>query len=487
MAIATLPRTTPGGYLAYADLRDWIRQIDAMGVLKHVNGANTEEDIGQATDVLHHTVGSPAVLFDNIPGYPAGYRILVNPFNTHSRISFALGVPHDVPLAEMQAAWRKRRLAANPIAPVYVNDGPVMENIMTGDDVNVLKFPAPKWHPNDGGRYLGTGSFDITRDPDEGWINCGTYRVMVHNEKQVGYYISPGKHGRIQRQKYFDRGEPCPVAMVLGSHPLQFFASCTEIPYGLSEYDWVGGIMGEPVKVIKGPVTGLPIPADAEIVLEGFASPDEKMWEGPFGEWTGYYASDTRPEPVLNIKAIYHRNEPIVLGLPPNKPPDEQARYRAYLRSALLRDDIEAAGVPDVQSVWAHEVGGSRLLLAVSIKQRYPGHAKQVGHIASQCHAGAYLGRFVIVVDEDIDASNLEEVLWAWCTRCDPARDTDLIKRAWSGPLDPAIHPDEKGFNSRMIFDATRPYEWRDRFPAVCNLTAEEARVARERWGWLVQ
>jgi len=222
-------------------------------------------------------------------------------------------------------------------------------------------------------------------------------------------------------------------------------------------------------------------------VLEGFASNATRLPEGPFGEWTGYYASGGRPEPVLDVKAIYHRNDPIMLGLPPNKPVDEQSRYRAWLRSALLYDDIQKAGVPDVQGVWCHEVGGSRLFLAVSIKQRYAGHARQAGHIAAMCHAGAYLGRFVVVVDEDIDPTNLEDVMWAWCTRCDPERDTDMIKRAWSGPLDPAIHPDHKGHNSRMIFDATRPYEWRDKFPKVSNLTPEQQRVARERWGWLVQ
>jgi 4-hydroxy-3-polyprenylbenzoate decarboxylase len=275
--------------------------------------------------------------------------------------------------------------------------------------------------------------------------------------------------------------------MVLGSHPLMFLASCTEIPYGLTEYDWVGGIAGEPVKTITGPITGLPFPADAEIVLEGYASAQTRLPEGPFGEWTGYYASDIRPEPVLDIKAIYHRNNPIQLGLPPNKPVDEQSRYRAWLRSALLFDDIQKAGVPDVQGVWAHEVGGSRLFLAVSIKQRYAGHARQAGHIASQCHAGAYLGRYVVVVDEDIDPTNLEDVMWAMCTRSDPERSIDLIKRAWSGPLDPAIHPDEKGFNSRLIIDACRPFEWKDKFPPVCNLTAEEQKVARERWGFLVE
>ncbi|MBM2810380.1 MAG: ubiD [Chloroflexi bacterium] len=486
MAVETLPRSKSGN-LAYTDLRDWLRQIEAMGGLKTVNGANVEADIGQATDVVHHTPGSPAVIFDNIPDYAPGFRVLVNSFNTHSRIAFTLGIPHDLPLAEMQTEWRRRLHEFQPLAPIEVSDGPVMENVMRGDDVNLLKFPAPKWHPQDGGRYIGTGSFDVTRDPDEGWVNCGTYRVMLHNAKQVGYYISPGKHGRIQRQKYFDRGQPCPVVMVLGSNPLMFLASCTEIPYGVCEYDWVGGITGEPMKVIRGPVTGLPFPADAEIVLEGFATDTEKMWEGPFGEWTGYYASDTRPEPVLNVQAVYHRNNPILLGSPPNKPPDEQARYRAFLRSAILKDDMDKAGVPDVKGVWCHEVGGSRLLLAVSITQRYPGHARQAGHVAAMCHAGAYLGRFVIVVDEDIDPTNLEDVMWAWCTRCDPERDTDIIHRAWSGPLDPAIHPDHKGHNSRMIFDATRPYEWRDLFPKVSNLTPEETKVARERWGWLVQ
>ena len=487
MAIETRPRTESGGRLAYEDLRDWIRHIDAMGMMKHVNGANVENDIGEATDVLHHTEGSPAALFDNIPGYGPGFRVVVNCLNTHPRIAFTLGIPHDIPSAEMQELWRQRLRNLQPLAPLVVEDGPVMENVMTGDDVNVLKFPAPKWHPQDGGYYLGTGSFDVTRDPDEGWVNCGTYRVMVHNEKQVGYYISPGKHGRIQRQKYFDRGEPCPVVMVIGCHPLMFLASCTEIPYAFSEYDWVGGISGQPVKVINGRYTGLPFPADAEIVLEGFAHPTNRLPEGPFGEWTGYYASGGRDEPVLDIKAVYHRNNPIVLGAPPNKPPDEQARYRAFMRSAQLRDDIEKAGVPDVQGVWAHEVGGSRLFLAVSIRQRYAGHARQAGHVAAQCHAGAYLGRFVVVVDEDIDPMNLEDVMWAMCTRSDPERSTDLIKRAWSGPLDPAIHPDQKGFNSRLIIDACRPFEWRDKFPPVSNLTPEQQKVARERWGWLVQ
>jgi 4-hydroxy-3-polyprenylbenzoate decarboxylase len=314
----------------------------------------------------------------------------------------------------------------------------------------------------------------------------GTYRVMVHDKNRVGFYISPGKHGRIHREKYFAKGEPCPLVIVTGLNPLLFLASCTEVPPNVSETAWVGGIRGEPINVVEGKITGLPIPADAEIALEGYAYPNEKMAEGPFGEWTGYYASASREEPVMQVKAIYHRNNPIIVGSPPNRPPDEQSYYRAFMRSALMWEEIEKAGVPDVTGVWCHEAGGSRLFTAVSIKQRYYGHSRQAMHIAAMCHTGAYLGRYVVVVDEDIDVLDLEQVVWAMCTRSDPERSIDFIKRAWSGPLDSAIRPEEKGFNSRALIDATRPWEWRDQFAKVNAPSPEVAKKAREKWGWLV-
>lgn len=469
------------------DLRTWLQRVDEMGQLRRVDGANCEEDIGMATEVLHHADGSPVALFDNIPGYPAGYRVTVNSFGALGRIAYTLGLPVDAGPQDLLALWSEKLSDLKPIPPEFVEDGPVMENVQMGQDVNVLQFPTPKWHEADGGRYIGTGSCDITIDPDEGWVNLGTYRVMVHDANRVGFYISPGKHGRIHREKYFSRGEPCPLAVAIGVPPVLYLGCATEVPYGLSEYDWAGGIAGEPVRVIRGKVTGLPIPADAEIVLEGFASPQERLLEGPFGEWTGYYASASREEPVLDVKAIYYRNNPIVFGSPPNRPPDEQSRYRAFVRSALLRDDVQKAGVPDVTGVWCHAVGGARMLVAISIKQRYPGHARQAGHIAAMCHAGAYLGRYVVVVDDDIDVTNLEEVIWAMCSRADPVGAIDFINRAWSGPLDPAIRPDLKGFNSRAVIDACRPYEWRDKFPAVNEPSPEVRRKSREKWGYLVR
>jgi 4-hydroxy-3-polyprenylbenzoate decarboxylase len=314
---------------------------------------------------------------------------------------------------------------------------------------------------------------------------------MVHDEKTVGFYISPGKHGRVHRDKHMARNQPMPAAVVVGGDPLLYLMACNEVPYGISEYEFAGALREKPYPVVRGKVTGLPIPAHAEIVLEGFVDPKKRRREGPFGEWTGYYASDVRDEPVLEVKAIYHRNDPIILGCPPNRTPDELARYRAVIRSGLLKQELEKSGLSGIKAVWAHEVGSSRMLLNIAIEQRYGGHATQVGHVASQCHVGAYAGRYVIVVDDDIDVSNLDEVIWAMVTRSDPATSIDIIHNAWSTALDPRIHPDEKAkgklTNSRAIIDATRPFEWRDRFPKVNMPSPETARKAREKFSYLLE
>jgi 4-hydroxy-3-polyprenylbenzoate decarboxylase len=280
-----------------------------------------------------------------------------------------------------------------------------------------------------------------------------------------------------------------PIAVVLGGDPMSFLMGCSEVPYGVSELEVIGGMRGSAVEVIKGPVTGLPLPANAEIVIEGFVEPDNMRTEGPFGEWTGYYATGAAQEPVVDIKAIYHRNEPILLGVVPERPPDEICRYRAIVRSALLRENIQKAGVPAVTAAWAHEVGNARLLLVVAINQRYPGHAKQAGHIAAMCHVGAYFGRYVIVVDDDINVSDINEVLWALLTRSEPATSIDIIRNAWSTPLDPRIEPERKAAgdltNSRAVIDACRPWHWRDQFPKVSTPSPEERRLAQERFGHL--
>ncbi|HKX18548.1 MAG TPA: UbiD family decarboxylase, partial [bacterium] len=456
--------------------------IEELRELKTVHGAHWDVEIGVITEIVMNRHG-PAVLFDRIADYPAGHRIVVNALGGAKRLAHTLGLPPDRDVRDLLKLWQEKRRSMKPVPPKVVRDGPVMENVLRGDDIDLFKFPTPKWHEHDGGRYIGTGSVDITRDPDEGWVNLGCYRVMIHDRNHVGFYISPGKQGRIQREKWFSRGGRMPIAMSFGHDPAIYMAGGIELPWGLSEYDWIGGIKGRPVEVIEGPLTGLPIPADAEIVVEGFVEPDRRLPEGPFGEWTGYYASKQREEPVVEVQALYHRNQPILLGSPPVKPPSELAYYRAFLRAAAIDEELKLAGVPDVTAVWCHEVGGSRLFNVVAIKQRYPGHAKQAAAVATQCHAGAYLGRFTVVVDEDIDVMNLEEVMWAICTRCDPEKDIDILRRCWSGPLDPIIRPGQKGHNSRALIDATRPFEWRDEFPIVAESSPARRDEVLKKWG----
>lgn len=471
----------------YTDLRDWLRSIDAMGELRHVEGATWQEDIGRITEMLHHTEESPAVLFDAIPGYPKGYRLLVNPLGARRRLAFTLGMDLQISTMDLIDAWEQRVDKIEPVPVSEVAGGPILENVLEGDAIDLFKFPTPKWHDLDGGRYIGTAVADVTRDPDSGWINFGTYRVMIHDRNHGGLYISPGKHGRLHRDKYFSRGEAMPVLCLVGMDPMLFLASCLEVPLGVSEYEWAGAVKGQPVEIVRGRHTGLPIPAHAEIVIEGFVHPNARLMEGPFGEWTGYYASGSREEPVIDVKAIYHRNDPILMGCPPEKPPYEAHHFRKYLRSGLLRKALKDAGVPGIVGAYCHPVGGCRLLYVVAIKQMYPGHAKQAAALASQVRAGAYLNRMVVVVDEDIDITDLSDVMWAVLTRADPERDYDIIRRCWSGPLDPAIHPDNKGFNSRVIIDATRPWEWKDRFPIAIGPDPEYKRQTRETWGWLLR
>jgi 4-hydroxy-3-polyprenylbenzoate decarboxylase len=291
--------------------------------------------------------------------------------------------------------------------------------------------------------------------------------------------------------KAFRRGEPLPAVTIIGGDPLAFFFGGLEAPYGVFELDLVGGIRGRPVEMVRGKITGLPFPANAEIVLEGLIPPDRTHPEGPFGEWTGHYAGGRREIPVLEIKAIYHRNDPIVLGVPPmGGGPDEVARYRAVMRSALIKQNVTNAGVPGVQSVWCHEVAGARMLHAISITQRYPGHAVQTAHVAAQCGGSAYASKYVVVVDDDVDVTNLEQLLWAMITRTDPKDSIQFITGSWDSIADPALPPERRAAgdltHSVALIDACRPFHWRDRFPMTNAPSAEVARKARERFGWLL-
>jgi UbiD family decarboxylase len=485
----------PGGnlnhHLPYDDLREWIAEAERLGELRHVTGANWQEEIGMAAELVSHSDDAPAVLFDDVPGCASGFRVLTNIFAA-KRKNMTLGFPDHLSKTELSNAYADvYSHDSGLIPPVFVDDGPVFQNVIEGDDVDLEIFPTPVWHEDDGGRYIGTGSYNITQDPDEGWYNLGCYRIMLRDGKSVTFNTAPGKHGRIHHEKYIARGEPMPVVMVLGGDPMTFFLGGSEVPDGVSEFDVVGGLRGEALQLVRGRHTGLPFPANAEIVLEGFVEPDTLVPEGPFGDWTGTYTEKGRIRPLTRVTAIYHRNDPILLGFTPQSLPDEYSRYRAVTRSAMLKRNIEATGVPDVTAVWAHEVGGSHMLLAVAIKQRYPGHAKQAGHVACQCHAGAYGGKWVIVVDDEINVSDLDELIWAALTRADPATSIDFLTNTWTSPADPRVHPDERAkgnlTNSRMIIDACKPYHWREEFPAMIRPSDDNVQRGREKFSYLLE
>ena len=458
--------------------------MEAAGELRRVYGADRQEEIGGLVDIYQRKMGRPALLFDEVPGFPKGYRVLTNLLTSVKRIAITLGLPDTSREMDLVQFWRSYLKGARLLPPVFVPSGPVLENVDSGKDVNILEFPTPKWHEYDGGPMIGTACMVITRDPDTGWVNLGAYRVQVYDDPTIAsVMISKGKHGDIVMRKYFERGEACPIAVVVGGQLLPYMLAGLEIPYGVCEYDVVGGMQGYPLEVVRLPFTGLPIPAAAEIAFEGTISPDDLIEEGPFGEWTGYYASGVRKQPVIRIKTVVHRNEPILLGAVPAVPPCDDTFYRDFFRSAAVWHELEGAGIPGVQGVWANQAAGGRMWLNVAIKQMYPGHAKQAGLVASQCHAGAYANRYVVVVDDDIDPSDNEQVIWAMCTRVDPREDVEIIRTSWSTALDPMSYPEGlKALNARLVIDACRPWARRDTFPRVARSSKALDDRIRAKW-----
>ncbi len=473
------------------DLREFIDAARKLGEVKDIHGAHWELEIGALTELFAFKEPSPLVLFDQVPGYAPNFRVAANLINTPSRSSLTVGMPPNARPIELIAKWKELLKGVKPVPPRVVTSGPILENVKTGADVDMTIFPTPHWHELDGGRYIGTADCVITGEPEEGgWVNVGIYRVQIHDKNTLGLYVSPGHHARIMREKYWEQGKSCPVVVTFGQDPLLFLVAGQSMPYGLSEFDYYGGLRGAPIDVIRGELTGLPIPAHAEIAIEGEVPPpqEQMQMEGPFGEWPGYYAHGAAKEPVIRVKRVYYRNDPILCGAPPLKPP--YVTFGVPIGAAAIWNYLEKADVPDIKGVWcaigSSAAAGGAPFIIVSVKQRYHGHAQQAGLAALASRGGNYHGRFVIVVDDDIDPSDMKDVIWAVSTRCDPKTAISIIDGCWSTPLDPAMHPDQRDagnfVNSRAILNACRPYAWRDRFPPVNALSAELKQKITEKW-----
>lgn len=470
----------------YKDLRDWLIEVEKLGQLKRVNGAHWDVEMGALMQLVAEKYAdkAPALLFDEVPGYPKGYRTLYGHFNTVERVALTLGMPQGLGKVGLVAAYQKKMASLKPVPFEYVSDGPILENVHTGDDINVLEFPVPQHHMRDNGRYIGTACEVLTQDPDEGWFNLGTYRSRAYDAKTVGCQITEGKHGRIHRDKMFERGLPMKVAIIVGQDPLLYMLGASPVSNGVSEYDIYGAIKGEPMKVVKGPFTGFPIPANAEIVIEGETTKGDVLEEGPFGEWTGYYCSKPEMRACVRVKSILHRNGPILCNAPQHRPVDETVLLKAVTGSAAIWEALRLVDIPDIRGVWQHEGGAGVRFTVVSIKQRYPGHARQVLHVAAECQAGAYNGKWTVVVDDDIDPSNMNQVLWAMSTRFDPVEDIDLIRKAWASTRDPMVLPHTGNTNNRILIDACIPFHrmQKGEFPPVVEVSPELTKTLIAKW-----
>jgi UbiD family decarboxylase len=465
----------------YKDLRDFIGLVDGIGALRRIDGADPRFEIGGITEVAAGAPDQPALLFDNIKGFPKGFRVFSNATTSAQRAALALGLDHSLRPIDALKAWKDRRTKLKMLPPIEVKNAPFMQNVQEGKNVDLGRFPVPTWHKKDGGPYIGSGSLVVTGDPDTDWVNASIYRVQVHGPNRVTVQFDHlGRHGAIIAKKYWDVGKPCPVAIVNGQDPSLFISGFEYLPEGASEYDFAGAIKGEPIEIVRGPRTGLPIPAHAEIILEGTLLPPSEITlpEGPFGEFTGYYAADARPAPVMDVEAVYYRDDPILFGSPPLKPP--RFHFGLPFRAAAIWSNLEVVGVTDIVGAWQHV---SQLMTVIALKQRYAGHAKRAAMIAG---AQSYMGRIVVVVDEDVDPSNLADVMWAVTTRCEPSEAVDIVRNAWSSSLDPRIPPEARAIgatsHSKMLIDACKPFAWKDSYPPSSSLLPSEAAEIEEKW-----
>ncbi|MPZ15756.1 MAG: UbiD family decarboxylase, partial [Chloroflexi bacterium] len=410
--------------MGHRSLEQFIDAAASLGDFKVIHGADRDRDVGCLTELSAERSG-PLLLFDQFEGFDPGFRVASNVHNTRRRHALAVGLPPDAHPVELVKLQRERVHGLRPIPPRQVNDGPVLTHTMIGDEVDIERFPAPTWHSHDGGRYIGTGDIVVMRDPYTGETNYGTYRACVQGRDLVSLWIIQHKAGRIIAEKYWAQGQACPVAVVLGCDPLTFMAS-TSGRTG-KKYDYAGALHGEPVDVLAAPHTGLLIPAEAEIVLEGEmpAPVEQSVREGPFGEWPGYY-SHTGDECVVRVRRVHYRPTPIIFGSPPLRPLlswDSDTPGHA----TRMWDHLEQSGVTDVVGVWGHCAG---LFTVIALRQRYAGHAQQALLAAVGLRSGASMYSTYVVVDDDIDPSNMREVLWALSTRVDPAWALEVIPRA---------------------------------------------------------
>ncbi len=459
------------------DLREFISLCEKEGELKRIK-AEVDWNLEMSHIAkLNEERGGPALLFEKVKGYPT--PVISSVCTAASRLALIMGLPKTTSLVEIMREWVKR--TANKRPPKWIASGPCKENVIKGDQINLLKFPVPKVFPKDGGRFFGTTAYTVSKDPETGWLNIGVYRLQVLDEKTLGTQFIKGKHADLMLQKHRALKKPMPVIVGIGGDPLFFLMGAARLPAFESEFDFAGAIRGAPVEVVKGETVDLPIPAGAEIVIEGEVDPDTTKPEGPFGEYTGYYSGvGSTPRSFIKVNCITHRNDPIFWFTTVGRAVTDTHMTMALTYGATLWQELEAMRIPGIKAVYCPPEGAGRFIAIIAVKQMYPGHANQVGTAAISTEMGAYGLKTVIVVDEDIDPWDLPRVLWALSFRFQPSR-SQIINRGRSTPLDPSLPIDQRDITSRIIMDATIPFEWKEK-PVPIELDPEMIKKIKAKW-----
>ena len=472
------------------DFRTFLEKLEAAGELQVVTAEVDPKWEAGAISRRGFDLRSPAMLFENLKGYAQGIRLAANFMGPtrpvpQGRLAIALGLSKDTPTVELIEEMRKRLRRRIEPQRIDKKDALCKQVIRTGDQVNLLEFPSPVIHGTDGGPYIGTWHVDVTRDPDNGIMNWGMYRHMVHDRTKLGWWAAPGQHGMAHyMQKYCPRKEPMPIAIAIGTDPWSSIIAGSQVPRDIWEAEVVGGILGEPVQLVPCETVDLEVPAHAEIVIEGWIYPDERMPEGEFGEYTGYTSGGSRPRPVIHVSCISHRINPILTMSNMGKPWDEYHVMASITLSAQTANELEDRGI-NFKTVYCPPPVTAFI---VSVNPPYPGYAHVLASALWSLKGGIYRP-YIFIVGEDVDVTNLEDVFWCVTTRLHPKNGIHIQAFTPATQLWPFLDRKERDNfeGSKVLFDATFPKSWPDsEIPTIINFERawpeEIQRRVLERW-----
>ena len=453
--------------MKYKDLRDFIRQLEAKGELVRITQP-IDTDL-EMTEIADRTLraGGPALLFENPKNHDM--PVLANLFGTPERVAMGMGQESVEALREvgkllaylkepeppkgLKDLWEKLpvfKQVLNMPAKI-LKKAPCQEVVLTGDDVDLSKIPVQRCWPGDAAPLL-TWGLSVTKGPHKKRQNLGIYRQQVIGKNKLIMRWLSHRGGALDFREWCQThpGEPYPVSVALGADPATILGAVTPVPDTLSEYAFAGLLRGDKTEVVKSISNDLQVPASAEIVLEGYIAQDETAPEGPYGDHTGYY-NEVDDFPVFTVTHITHRKDPIYHSTYTGRPPDEPAILGVALNEVFV--PILQKQFPEIVDFYLPPEGCSYRMAVVTMKKQYPGHAKRVMMGVWSFLRQFMYTKFVIVCDDDVNARDWNDVIWAITTRMDPARDTVMIENTPIDYLDFASPV--SGLGSKMGMDAT--------------------------------